>query len=193
MAFGDPTETMPNVWAPAGPVETMPNLPPQNLCAAPPKIVSTAVFSYQAHEVDISHTEAGHLAPDVVLTGAQASNVLCQFLLIRDFGLNWRHLKTVALDDPLLKAQLLRFETNKTLQLMILGYSDSVGAEQDNAFLRTGRARNVFRLLGPSARSRTAIVKPAARNEYITVNSTAAPRAENRSVVIHILSGGSAT
>jgi hypothetical protein len=194
MALGDPTETMPNVWTPAGSVEQMPNSPPpQNWCAAPPSIVSTDVFAYQAREVDISHTEAGHLAPDVILTGAAASNVLCQFLLIRDFGVNWRHLKTLTLNDALLKAQLHRFETDKTLQLMILGYSDSVGAEQDNAFLRTGRARNVFRLLGPSARSRTAVVKPAARNEYITVNSTAASRAENRSVVIHILSGASTT
>ena len=71
MALGDPTETMPNVWTPGGPVEQMPNSPPpQNWCAAPPSIVSTDVFAYQAREVYISHTEAGHLAPDVVLTGA---------------------------------------------------------------------------------------------------------------------------
>src|ERR1700759_4094080 len=143
MALGDPTEIMPNVWTPADPVEKMPNLPPaQNWCAAPPKIVSTDVFAYQANEVAISHTEGGHLNPDVVLTGGQASNVLCQFLLIRDFGVNWRHLKTVALHDALLKTQLRRFETDKTLQFMILGYSDSAGPEQNNVFLRTGRARN---------------------------------------------------
>jgi hypothetical protein len=175
-------------WTPTDPVEKMPNLqPPINWCPAPPKIVSTDVFPYQANEVAISHTEAGHLTPDVVLTGAAASNSLCQFLLIRDFGVNWRHIKALALHDALLNAQLNRFETDNTLQFMILGYSDSAGPERNNVFLRTGRARNVFHLLGPSARSRTAVVKPATPNEYFTVNSTVASRAQNRSVVIHII------
>jgi hypothetical protein len=180
-------------WTPTDPVEKMPNLqPPINWCPAPPKIVSTDVFPYQANEVAISHTEAGHLTPDVVLTGAAASNSLCQFLLIRDFGVNWRHIKALTLHDALLTAQLLRFETDKTLQFMILGYSDSAGPERNNVFLRTGRARNVFHLLGPSARSRT-VVTPATPNEYFTVNSTVASRAQNRSVVIHILVNGSGT
>jgi hypothetical protein len=62
-------------WTPTDPVEKMPNFqPPINWCPAPPKIVSTDVFPYQANEVAISHTEAGHLTPDVVLTGAAASN-----------------------------------------------------------------------------------------------------------------------
>ena len=192
--MADPVEQMPNVWTPADPVEKMPNLqPPINWCPAPPKIVSTAVFPYQANEVAISHTEAGHLTPDVVLTGAAASSSLCQFLLIRDFGVNWRHLKGVALHDALLKAQLQRFETDNTLQFMILGYGDSAGPERNNVFLRTGRARNVFHLLGPSARSRTVVVQPATPNEYFTVNSTVASRAENRSVVIHILASASGT
>jgi hypothetical protein len=191
--MADPVETMPNVWTPADPVEKMPNLqPPINWCPAPPKIVSRDVFPYQPNEVAISHTEAGHLAPDVVLTGAAASSALCQFLLIRDFGVNWRHLKNVARYDPLLMGQLHRFEADKTLQFLILGYSDSAGPERNNEFLRTGRARNVFHLLGPSARSRT-MVQPATPNEYITVNSTVASRAENRSVVIHILAGASGT
>jgi hypothetical protein len=181
-------------WTPTDPVEKMPNFqPPINWCPAPPKIVSTDVFPYQANEVAISHTEAGHLTADVVLTGAAASNSLCQFLLIRDFGVNWRHIKALTLHDALLRAQLNRFETDNTLQFMILGYSDSAGPERNNVFLRTGRARNVFHLLGPSARSRTAVVKPATPNEYFTVNSTVASRAQNRSVVIHILANGSGT
>ena len=151
---------------PTDPVEKMPNSqPPINWCPAPPKIVSPDVFPYQANEVAISHTEAGHLTPDVVLTGAAASNSLCQFLLIRDFGVDWRHIKTLTLHDALLTAQLLRFETDNTLQFMILGYSDSAGPERNNVFLRTGRARNVFHLLGPSARSR-AVWTPATPNEY---------------------------
>jgi outer membrane protein OmpA-like peptidoglycan-associated protein len=100
---------------------------------------------------------------------------------------NWRHIKALTLHDALLSAQLQRFETDKTLQFMILGYSDSAGPERNNVFLRTGRARNVFHLLGPSARSRTAVVKPATPNEYFTENSTVESRAQNRSVVIHIL------
>jgi hypothetical protein len=180
-------------WTPTDPVEKMPNLqPPMNWCAAPPKIVSTDVFPYEANEVAVSHTEAGHLSPDVVLTGATASDALCQFLLIRDFGVNWRHIKALTLRDALLRAQLHRFETDVTLQLMILGYSDSAGPERNNAFLRTGRARNVFHLLGPSARCRT-VATPATPNEYFTVNSTVASRAQNRSVVIHILAIGSGT
>ena len=180
-------------WTPTDPVEKMPNFqPPINWCPAPPKIVSTDVFPYQGNEVAISHTEAGHLTPDVVLTGAAASNSLCQFLLIRDFGVNWRHIKALTLHDALLGAQLNRFETDTTLQFMILGYSDSAGPERNNVFLRTGRARNVFHLLGPSARSRS-VVTPATPNEYFTVNSTVASRAQNRSVVIHILANGSGT
>ena len=189
--MADPVEQMPNVWTPTDPVEKMPNLqPPINWCPAPPKIVSADVFPYEANEVAISHTEAGHLAPDVVLTGATASSALCQFLLIRDFGVNWRHLKDLTLRDALLRAQLQRFEIDTTLQFMILGYSDSAGSERNNVFLRTGRARNVFRLLGPGARSRAVVVQPATPNEYFTVNSTVASRAENRSVVIHILANG---
>jgi hypothetical protein len=194
IAMADPIEKMPNVWTPTDPVEKMPNFqPPINWCPAPPKIVSNAVFPYQANEVAISHTEVGHLTPDVVLTGAAASGSLCQFLLIRDFGVNWRHIKASALHDALLMAQLHRFETDKTLQFMILGYSDSVGTERNNVFLRTGRARNVFRMLGPSARSRAVVVKPATLNEYFTENSTVASRAQNRSVVIHILASSSGT
>jgi hypothetical protein len=181
-------------WTPTDPVEKMPNLqPPINWCPAPPKVVSTDVFPYQANEIAISLTEAGHLTPDIVLTGAAASNSLCQFLLIRDFGVNWRHIKALTLHDALLSAQLQRFETDKTLQFMILGYSDSAGPERNNVFVRTGRARNVFHLLGPSARSRAAVVKPATPSEYFTVNSTVESRAQNRSVVIHILANGSGT
>jgi hypothetical protein len=175
-------DPMPNVWTPTNP----------NWCPAPPKIVSTDVFPYQANEVAISFTEAGHLTPDVVLTGAAASDSLCQFLLIRDFGVNWRHIKVSTLHEALLTAQLQRFETDKTLQFMILGYSDSAGSERNNVFLRTGRARNVFSLLGPSARSR-ALMAPAKPNEYFTVNSTVASRAQNRSVVVHILVNSSGT
>ena len=192
--MADPIEQMPNGWNPAGPIDNMPSIPsPINWCPAPPKFVGSDVFPYEANEVAISHTEAGHLSHDVVLTGAAPSDVLCQFLLIRDFGVDWRHLKATTLHDALLTNQLRRFETDTSLQFMILGYSDSAGPERNNVFLRTGRARNVFNLLGPSARSRTGFVSPATSNEYLTVNSTPASRAENRSVVVHILANGSGT
>jgi hypothetical protein len=80
--MADPIEQMPNVLTPTDPVEKMPNLqPPINWCPAPPKIVSTDVFPYQPNEVTISHTEAGHLTPDVVLTGAAASTPYANFFL----------------------------------------------------------------------------------------------------------------
>ena len=61
--MADPIEKMPNVWTPKDPVEQIPNFqPPINWCPAPPKIVSNDVFPYQANEVAVSRTEAGHLA-----------------------------------------------------------------------------------------------------------------------------------
>jgi hypothetical protein len=50
--------------------------------------------------------------------------------------------------------------------------------------LRRGRARNVFKLLGSSARSRVMAVAAAPSQTYLTDNSTIAARANNRSVLI---------
>src|SRR5262249_33596487 len=86
-------------------------------------------------------------------------------------------------DDPTLKASLRAFESDGSRQLSIEGYSDCVGSEGEGLFLRKGRAKRVFDLLGPSAKTRTTF-GPAPLGEYITDNSTAEHRAINRGAVI---------
>lgn len=179
-------------YTPPGPVEQMPNMAtPQPQCSELAKVHSIAVFPYQPNEIATSRTEAGHLAADVALLPPGAA--ICQYLFIMDFGVDWRHLKTIAKLDPLLVLQLHRFETDTSLQFQIVGYSDCVGAERNNLFLRTGRARNVFHLLGPSARSRVFAVKAAPLHEYLYENATIQDRAGNRAVVIEIVAGGTGT
>jgi hypothetical protein len=188
-----PIEPMPNVLPPDKDPERMPNvLPPDKWCPELPKVNSNAVFPYQPNEIAISHTEAGHLAQDVGMF-PDVGNPVCQYLIIRDFGVDWRHVKSSTKNDLLLLTQLNRFETDKSLQFQIVGYSDCVGSERNNFLLRRGRARNVFQLLGQNARSRVFAVGAAPAHTYLTVNSTVASRAVNRSVVIEIFidtSGG---
>lgn len=167
-------------------------------CPQLSKITSeTCVAAYQPNEIRISKTEAGHLTPDVVLVpaGLPGPNVkiICQYLIIRDFGVNWRHLKTATINEQFFKDMLAKFEADKSLVFRIVGYSDCVGFERHNTFLRKGRARNVFMLLGPSARSRVISVGAAPPKTYLTDNSTIAARADNRSVVIEFSVNSSAT
>jgi len=177
-------------YTPQGPVEQMPNMASQQ-CSALAKVQSNAVFSYQPNEIATSRTEAGHLAQDVAMVPPGAA--ICQYLIIWDFGVDWRHLKTSAKLDPVLVLQLHRFETDTSLQFQIVGFSDCVGAERNNLFLRTGRARNVFHLLGPSARSRVFAVKASPAHEYLKDNTTVGNRAANRAVVIEIVGGAAGT
>ncbi len=162
--------------------------PEKDWCPELRKIQSASCFAYEPSEIRISHTEAGHLTPDVVIipSGMPAPGVVisCRYLVIRDFGVSWRHVKAAPKSDPLFNAWLARFESDKTLLFRIVGYSDCVGPEGNNLFLRKGRAQNVFRLLGPSARSRVISVQPAPADTFLTDNSTVAARANNRSVVI---------
>ncbi|AHY53453.1 hypothetical protein [Bradyrhizobium japonicum] len=177
-------------YTPPGPVEQMPNMATQPQCSPLAKVHSAAVFPYVANEVTTSRTEVGHLGVDVSLVPPAG---ICQYLIIWDFGVDWRHLKNIAKRDPLLAAQLIRFETDKSLQFQIVGYSDSTGGERNNIFLRTGRAKNVFHLFGPSARSRVFSVKPASHYEYLKDNTTVMNRAANRAVVVEIFAGGGGT
>ena len=179
-------------YTPPGPVEQMPNMAsPQPQCSELAKVHSNAVFPYQPNEVATSRTEAGHLPADVAMLPPGAA--ICQYLFMMDFGVDWRHVKTSTKLDPLLVLQLNRFEADKSLQFQIVGYSDCAGAERNNLFLRTGRARNVFQLLGPSARSRVFAVKAAPPHEYLYDNATVQGRAGNRAVVIEIFAGATGT
>ena len=182
---------MPNVLPPTGPIERMPNVrQPNKWCPELAKVHSNAVFPYQPNEIAISRTEGGNLAQDVVMIPA-VGNAICQYLVIRDFGVDWRHVKSSTRNHPLLLVQLNRFETDKSLQFRIVGYSDCAGDERNNLLLRRGRVRNVFHLLGNSARSRVFAVEPAPPHTYLTDNSTVSARAENRSVVIEIFADAS--
>jgi hypothetical protein len=173
-----------------GPPEKMPTNPlvPKQWCPELSKIQSRACFSYEPHEITISRTAAGHLTPDAVLVqpGAPLRNTIvsCGYLIIRDFGVDWRHAKLAARNEQLFKDWLNQFETNKSLFFRIVGYSDCVGIERNNSYLRKCRALNVRKLLGSSARARVMAVTAAPPNTFLTDNSTIAARANNRSVVI---------
>ena len=166
-------------------------------CPQLSKITSETCVAYEPNEVRISHTEAGHRTPDVVVVpaGLPGPNVkiMCQYLIIRDFGVNWRHLKVATKNEQFFKDMLARFEADKSLVFRIVGYSDCVGFEKNNTFLRKGRARNVFKLMGASARSRVISVGAAPPKTYLTDNSTIAARADNRSVVIEFFVNSSPT
>jgi hypothetical protein len=182
---------------PGPPPVPMPTNPlvPKKWCPELSKIQSKTCFSYAGpQEISISRTTAGHLNPDVVLVqpGLLLPNTIvsCGYLIIRDFGVNWRHVKLAARNEQLFKTWLNRFETDKSLFLRIVGYSDCVGVERHNFLLRRGRARNVARLLGRNARSRVMAVVAASPHTYLTDNSTIAARANNRSVVIEFFLNG---
>jgi hypothetical protein len=187
--LAQPRDPMPQPVIPDKTPEPMPTSPlvPKPYCPELNKFQSNVCFEYELSEIATSRTAAGHLNPDVVLVQPVApphSVVSCGYLIIRDFGVDWRHVKLAARSEQLFKDMLNRFETDKTLFLRIVGYSDCVGAERNNFLLRRGRARNIYRLLGPKARSRVMSVTASPANTYLTSNSTVASRAHNRAVVI---------
>jgi hypothetical protein len=184
-----PTQPLPPGIVPPAPMPTNP-LVPKKWCPELAKIQSNTCFPYAPQEIAISRTAAGHLTPDVVLVqpGLGLPNVIvsCRYLIIRDFGVDWRHVKLAARNEQLFKNWLNTFETDKSLLFRIVGYSDCVGVERNNFLLRRGRARNVFNLLGSNARSRVMAVSAAPAGTYLTDNSTIAARASSRSVVIQL-------
>jgi hypothetical protein len=144
-------------------------------------MVSTASASpcpsYTSDEQRISRTGQGHLSRDVsILTDG--------VLLIADFGSDWRHLKDATADEPLFREWISRFEQDDSFKLIVLGYSDCVGTEANNVWLRRGRAEAVLRKLGPRARSRVSLSGPAPLKDYVDTNATVMGRARNRSVTI---------
>jgi hypothetical protein len=195
--LAQPRGPLPQPVIPGPPPVRMPTNPlvPKKWCPELGKIQSNTCFPYEPQEIAISRTAAGHLTPDVVLVqpGIVLPNVIvsCRYLIIRDFGVDWRHVKLAARNEQLFKNWLNRFETDKSLLFRIVGYSDCVGVERSNFFLRRGRARNVFKLLGSSARSRVMAVIAAPPQTYLTDNSTIAARANNRSVVIEFFMNSS--
>lgn len=192
-----------NLGQPSGPTPqpVLPDIPPVPMpnqwCAKLPQVVSHVCAVYTPTEIAVSRTAAGHVMPDVLLLpstpptppGGQKVTVACQYLVIRDFGVDWRHVKLATRNEQLFKDSLARFEADNSLAFHIVGYSDCVGAERNNFLLRRGRARNVFKLFGRSARKRVMAVVAAPAHTYLLDNSTVARRAINRSVVIEIFPG----
>ena len=142
---------------------------------------------YQTAEVERSRTEQGHLPVDVVEHP--------RGLLIADFGVDWRTPKPsltreAALRDWLkLMIQIVR--ANASTSIRISGYSDCVGRENNNKFLRHGRAQRVRQLLqqlaGPQwgeLSKKIAFVGAAPAGEYVADNATVEGRARNRGVLI---------
>jgi hypothetical protein len=195
--LAQPRNLMPQPVIPNVSLASMPTNPlvPKRWCPQLRKIQSDTCFPYEPREVAISRTAAGHLTPDVVLVAPAPviPNVVvsCRYLIIRDFGVNWRHVKLAARNEQLLKDWLNRFETDKSLVFRIVGYNDCIGAERHNFLLRRGRAQNVFKLLGRSARSRVMAVIATPPRTYLADNSTIAGRANNRCVVIEVFTNGS--
>jgi hypothetical protein len=191
-------DPMPQPVIPDKTPERMPTNPlvPKPYCPELNTVKSDVCFNYEPSEISVSRTAAGHLNSDVVFfipVAPPDSITKCGYLIIRDFGVDWRHVKLAARNEQLFKDMLKRFETDKTLLLRIVGYSDCAGAERNNFLLRRGRARNIFRLLGPKARARVMSVTAAPANTYLTSNSTVASRAHNRAVVIEFIVNGTQT
>jgi hypothetical protein len=145
--------------------------------------------AYERGEIEKSRTQAGHVAPDVVQHA--------RGLLIRDFGVDWRHVRETIKGDAVLQQwlttilQLVR--GNPTTRIRISGFSDCVGTEKNNLFLRRGRAHRVHDLLrevaGPGWRElqpRITFVDAAPAGDYVADNNTADGRATNRGVLIEL-------
>jgi outer membrane protein OmpA-like peptidoglycan-associated protein len=142
---------------------------------------------YERGEVEKSRTQAGHLPSDVIQDD--------RGLLIADFGVDWRTPRASLRREAALKnwintmIQIVR--ANPKTEIRISGYSDCVGTEKNNAFLRRGRAQRVAQLLqqlaGPQWRELRAKIKfigAAPANDHVADNATSQGRAQNRGVLI---------
>jgi outer membrane protein OmpA-like peptidoglycan-associated protein len=142
--------------------------------------------AYDPGEVAKSRTDAGLLPADVFPQASQA--------LIADFGVDWRHTKPGLAHDATLKAWLANaiaeMHADPSLGLSIIGFSDCVGRENNNSFLRRGRAERVkellLRLAGPERAFLSSRLDAGAApvDQFIANNGTAAGRAKNRGVLI---------
>jgi outer membrane protein OmpA-like peptidoglycan-associated protein len=151
-----------------------------------PPAAATACPPYQRGEVEKSRTQQGHLPLDVIRHP--------RGLLIADFGVDWRTPRAALRANPELRAWLNELiqvvAANPSTRIRISGYSDCVGRENNNSFLRRGRAQRVLQLLRQLARSQWGLLGPrikagaAPAGDYVADNATAEGRAQNRGVLI---------
>jgi hypothetical protein len=132
---------------------------------------------YESGEVRMSGTQEGHLTNDVSMHKIG--------LVVADFGVNSWKLKTSTRNEPLLRQWIEKLDSGE-YQLLLIGFSDCVGAERDNLTLRERRALEVLKLLGEKARSKVLFAGAAKSSVYMPDTDNLAPqgRATNRSVLI---------
>jgi outer membrane protein OmpA-like peptidoglycan-associated protein len=141
---------------------------------------------YQPGEVEKSKTPQGHLPSDFIQDSRGT--------LIADFGVDWRHTKPGLARDAALRSwlnQLIQqMRTNPNLGITIFGFSDCVGRENNNRFLRRGRALRVKQLLLQLAGADRSLLEDrifadaAAPGEFVADNGTIEGRAQNRGALI---------
>ncbi|MGH9195207.1 MAG: hypothetical protein ACRD1T_05665, partial [Acidimicrobiia bacterium] len=146
-----------------------------------PELSSKTVCpGYAKGEIEKSKTQPGHLPFDVIQHP--------RGLLIADFGVDWRHIKEFTKKEKLLRDWLSEAKSDLySIFLRIYGYSDCVGNEKNNTYLRSERAKRVHALLDKDLQSRVDFVGPARAGEYVTDNNTIEGRAKNRGVIIELL------
>jgi hypothetical protein len=116
--------------------------------------------------------------------------------VVGDFGVNWRTPRESLAKDPALAVWLRRWldtaRSNPTMRMRVLGFSDCVGDERDNLFLRKGRATRLVALLermaGKAAfdalRPRIVAVEAAPIGDFLEKNDSVEGRAVNRGVLV---------
>jgi len=138
----------------------------------------TCPGKYEPDEQQQSYSQKGVLPDDVFITGTND-------LVIADFGVGDRHSKSSVKSNYTLKSWLKKFELEEFDDLKITGYSDCVGLEKNNEYLRTTRAKFIVDLFGPKARKKIKSNEGAPLGDYLELNDTKDGRAMNRSIVIH--------
>ncbi len=88
---------------------------------------------YGTIEIANSRSEKGILDNDIILEPGK--------IIIADFGVDWRHIKDIAKKNPTFRSWLQTFDQNTSYRLNITGYSDCVGAENNNTYLRHQRGK----------------------------------------------------
>jgi hypothetical protein len=134
-------------------------------------------LGYEEGEVAKSRTQSGLLKQDVFMTKGG-------WLVIADFAVGRSELKASTRRENLLREWPAKFEADPPDEILIIGFSDCVGEENNNESLRRSRALEIAKLFGPKARARVRIFS-GKMGKYIAENNlTATNRAMNRSVLI---------
>ena len=134
-------------------------------------------LGYESGEVKKSLTKSGHLKRDVFMTKRG-------WLVIADFGVGRSNIKASTRQEGVLREWLEKFEADPPDEILIIGFSDCVGEENNNEGLRRSRALAVFKIFGPKARAKARVFSGKLGRYVADSNLTSKSRAMNRSVLI---------